>query len=327
MWDTGGMTGKYALDLAPIVLIKSDEPVYADRVYEDYRDKLRKQNPNVEIICLEAGAYQAGALAMFTSPSLFGEPRAVYLPNLEQASQALLDELQAYLASPQPDVSLILRHNGGQRAKKLLTALKKQNVPTVEIPKIKTASDKARAVQADVARKKRTIAPQAVSALVDALGSDLRELLASTNQLLDDLPGQITQADVDRYFSGRIEATGYNVADALVIGDVAKAVQMSRHAMATGASGPAIVAAIAFKFRTLATVLGMRSTNLDYQVSLAPWQIDRAKRDLRGWSARGLGRAIQEIARADADVKGGSRDVAYAVERAILAIGRARRLK
>lgn len=327
MWNTKNMTEKHALDLAPIVLIKSEEAVYADRVYEDYRSKLRARNPQIEISRLDTENYHSGELTMLTSPSLFGEPRAIYVANLEQADQALTTEIQNYLSQPAPDVALILRHNGGQRGKKILTALKKQQVPTVEIGKVKHTADKARAVQADVARRKRVIAPQAVNALVDALGSDLRELLAATNQLLDDLPGKITQADVDRYFSGRIEATGYNVADALVIGDVAKAVQLSRHAMATGASGPAIVAAIAFKFRTLATVLGMRSAGSDYKISLAPWQVDRAKRELRGWSALGLGRAIQEIARADADVKGGSRDAAYAVERAILAIGRVRRMK
>lgn len=321
------MAEKYALEVAPVVLIKSEEPVYADRVYDGLRAKLRAQNPNTQISRLDAQNYQPGELAMLTSPSLFGEPRAVYLPDLEQANSRLGEEVLAYLPHPEPDVCLILRHNGGQRGKKVLDALKKAKVPRVEIGKVKTAAEKARAVQEDVTSQKRVIAPQAVNALVDALGSDLRELLAATNQLLADINGNITQSDVDRYFAGRIEATGYNVADALVIGDVAKAVQLSRHAMSTGISGPAIVAALAFKFRTLATVLGMRSTRLDYKTNLAPWQLDRAKRELRGWQARGLGRAIQEIARADADVKGGSRDSAYAVERAILAIGRARKMK
>ncbi|XCB30237.1 DNA polymerase III subunit delta [Arcanobacterium hippocoleae] len=280
----------------------------------------------MEITQIDAASYHSGELAMLTTPSLFGEPRAIYVPHLEQTNTQLSDEITTYIRNPEPDVCLILRHNGGQRGKNDCCT-EKEKVPRVEILKVKSAADKARAVQDDVNRKKRVIDPQAVNALVDALGSDLRELLAAANQLLADIPGKISEADVNRYFAGRIEATGYNVADSVVIGDIAKAVQMSRHAMATGVSGPAIVAALAFKFRTLACVLGMRSARLDYKISLAPWQIDRAKRELRGWQAAGLGRAIQEIARADADVKGGSRDPAYAVERAILAIGRARRMK
>ncbi|WP_353066607.1 DNA polymerase III subunit delta [Arcanobacterium hippocoleae] len=321
------MAMKYALEIAPIVFIKSDEPVYADRVFEDLRDQFRAQAPGAQVTRIDAQNAQPGELLMLTSPSLFGEPRAIYIPNLEQANTYLSDEIIAYLPHPEPDVCLILRHNGGQRGKKLKDAITKQKIPTIEIKQVKTANDKARAVQDDVTQQKRAITPQAVNALVDALGSDLRELLAVTNQLLSDVSGKITEADVARYCAGRIEATGYQIADAVVIGDVTKAVQLARHAIATGLTGVAIVAALAAKFRNLAYVLGMRSVRIDYRLSLAPWQIDRAKRELRGWSAVGLGRAIQEIARADADLKGGSRDSAYALERALLAIGRARRLK
>lgn len=321
------MMKKYLLDIAPIVFINSEEPVYADRVYENMREKLRAENPNIEISRIDTANYQSGELALATSPSLFGESRAVYVQNLEQINQALTDDLLKYLDHPAPDVCLILRHNGGQRGKKIVKALQKQKVPTVEIAKVKNASDKARAVQDDVALQKRAIAPQAVNALVDALGSDLRELLAATNQLLADIPGKITADHVNRYFAGRIEATGYRVADAVVIGNVEQAIRLSRHALATGVSAPALIAALAYKFRTIAIVLGMRSARIEYKIARAPWQIDQAKRELRGWSAAGIGRAIQEIARADADVKGGSRDSEYAVERVILAIGRARRLR
>jgi DNA polymerase-3 subunit delta len=38
------------------------------------------------------------------------------------------------------------------------------------------------------------------------------------------------------------------------------------------------------------------------------WQVDRARRDLTGWNETSLGMAIQAAARADAEVKGASRD-------------------
>lgn len=53
---------------------------------------------------------------------------------------------------------------------------------------------------------------------------------------------------------------------------------------------------------------------------MAPWQVDRARRDAQGWDGDRLGRAIQAVAAADFDVKGGGRDPVYAVERAILTI-------
>ena len=55
-----------------------------------------------------------------------------------------------------------------------------------------------------------------------------------------------------------------------------------------------------------------------------PWQIDKARRQLGHWTADGLGRAIQAVAAADVEVKGGGRDPVFAVERAILAITAAR---
>jgi len=57
---------------------------------------------------------------------------------------------------------------------------------------------------------------------------------------------------------------------------------------------------------------------------MAPWQIDQARRKLNGWDPEGVGRAIQAVAAADFEVKGGGRDPVYAVERAILTICGAR---
>lgn len=57
---------------------------------------------------------------------------------------------------------------------------------------------------------------------------------------------------------------------------------------------------------------------------MAPWQVDRARRELAGWSDDALAYAIQAVARADAEVKGASRDPVHAVERAVLAICNAR---
>jgi len=58
---------------------------------------------------------------------------------------------------------------------------------------------------------------------------------------------------------------------------------------------------------------------------MAPWQVDKARRSISGWDGPGLGVAIQAVAAADVEVKGGGRDPVYAVERAILSIAAARR--
>ena len=45
--------------------------------------------------------------------------------------------------------------------------------------------------------------------------------------------------------------------------------------------------------------------------------MDRARRDLQGWTDEGLGRAIETLAATDAQVKGGGRDPVYALERMV----------
>ena len=52
-------------------------------------------------------------------------------------------------------------------------------------------------------------------------------------------------------------------------------------------------------------------------LGLAPWQVDRARRDLIGWTDEGLGAAIQALAATDAAVKGAERDPVFALERLV----------
>jgi len=77
-----------------------------------------------------------------------------------------------------------------------------------------------------------------------------------------------------------------------------------------------MVAAFAMKLRTMAKVGGTRGSGgqVASQLGVAPWQVDRARRDLQGWNEEGLGRAILTVAETDAAVKGAQRDPIYALE-------------
>jgi DNA polymerase-3 subunit delta len=167
--------------------------------------------------------------------------------------------------------------------------------------------------------------PRAVRSLVDAVGSDLRELAAACSQLVADTTGLIGPDVVERYYGGRIEATGFRVADAAIAGSSGQAVALLRHALATGVDPVPIVAALAAKLRILAKVAAVRGrgTAAVRELGLAPWQTDRALADLRRWTPEGLAVAISSVAQADAEVKGESRDPRFAVERAVLRVAAA----
>lgn len=311
-----------AAELAPVVLVRGAEGLLADRAVARLLHSAREEDPEVEVTRIEAAAYDSGRLEMLASPSLFGEMRCIVADGVEACTDAFHDDVLAYLRSPAHDVRVILRHNGGQRAKKVLDAVPGAGFPVVVCEPLKYDTDKASFVSAEFARAHRRIEPGAVQALVRAVGSDLRELGAACSQLVADTTGTVTEAVVERYHGGRVEATGFKVADAAVAGHAGEALTLLRHAVGTGADPVPLVAALAVKLRTMAKVDATRGRS-GYSVGelgMAPWQVDQARRALAGWSPEGLAAAITAVAAADAEVKGEGRDPVFAVERAVLRV-------
>ncbi|MDR1152168.1 MAG: DNA polymerase III subunit delta [Bifidobacteriaceae bacterium] len=312
---------------APIVLVSGKEELLAERAMARVVRLARRQTPDAEVTELDASAsaYGPGSLAAAAGPSLFADAGIVVARGVSDAGDEFAVDILAYVAAPEPAATVVLRHAGGLRGKKVLDAVRAAGYPEVVCAELTRDADKMAFASAELRRHERTITSDALRALMDAVGSDLRELAASVDQLVEDTEGRITRDDVDKYYGGRVEATGFKVADAAIAGDAGGALTLARHAMATGTDPVLIVAALAAKLRTLAKVGGARRRGLDpvKDLGVIPWQVDRAKRDLRAWSAHGLGAAIQAVARADAEVKGAGRDPRYAVERAILTVAAA----
>ncbi|WP_370514083.1 DNA polymerase III subunit delta [Cellulomonas sp. JZ18] len=308
-----------------MVLVSGPEELLAERAAERVVARVRERDPDVEVARVDAAQYTAGELAVLTSPSLFAEGKVVLVEGVERAGDALLLDAEAYLAAPVPDVVVVLRHAGGQRGKRLLDAARAASVPTVTCETVKSDADKAAFVQDELARAGRRADARGVRALVDAVGSDLRELAAACAQLVADTTGLIGEEAVQRYHGGRVEATGFQVADAAVAGDAGRAVALLRHALATGLDPVPVVAALAARLRTLAKVGAVRGRGAAAarELGMAPWQVDRAAADLRRWTPEGLATAISAVAQADAEVKGEGRDARFAVERAVLRVAAA----
>lgn len=310
---------------APVVLVSGPEELLAERACERVVALAREAAPGVEVTRVDAATYATGELAVLTSPSLFAEAKVVLVEGVERAGDALLLDAEAYLTAPVPDVVVVLRHAGGQRGKRLLDAARREQVPTVGCDAVKSDADKAAFVAEELKRAGRRADARGVRALVDAVGSDLRELAAACAQLVADTTGLIGEDAVQRYHGGRVEATGFQVADAAVAGDAGRAVALLRHALATGLDPVPVVAAVAARLRTLAKVGAVRGRGAAAarELGMAPWQVDRATADLRRWTPEGLAVAIAAVAQADAEVKGEGRDPRFAVERAVLRVAAA----
>jgi DNA polymerase III subunit delta len=316
---------------APVLLVTGNEGLLADRAIAAVLTAARAADPQTEVERLDAAGYETGRLALATSPSLFGGGRVVLVENVESANDALVAEATRYVGSPEPDVCVLLRHGGGQRAKGLLDAARAAGAVECACLPITRDEEKVDFAAAEFRRARVRADATVVRALVDAVGSDLRELAAACSQLAADASAQgaaAVDADtVERYFGGRVEVTGFKVADATVAGQKDEALRLLRHALATGADPVPLVAAIAMKVRALCKVSAAgrgRAVDLARELAMAPWQVERAQRELRGWREDGLATAVLALAEADAAVKGGGRDPVYAVERCVLTIASAR---
>lgn len=311
----------------PFVLITGPEEVLAGRALSATLEALRSAAPDLEVIRLDGAGYESGALIQHASPSLFGGAKAIVVRGADEANDELVDDVLRLVAAPSPDVTLIVAHRGGNRGRKMLEVLKKAGARVLDAPAIKSDRDKADFVTGEFRVAKRRITPGAVRALVEAVGRDVTELASACAQLVADTDGPVDEAVVERYHGGRVEATGFRVADAALAGNTAEALRLLRHAVAAGVDPVPIVAVIASQLRQLVKVSGAGrgpSAQVAKAVGMAPWQVDKARRSLHGWDDGGLGRSIQAVAAADFDVKGGGRDPIYAVEKAILLISRAR---
>lgn len=306
---------------ARVVLISGTEGFLADRAMRMLRDILRAEDPSIEISDLEADTYSPGELITLASPSLFGEPRMIRVTGVEKCSDAFITETMSYLESTAEDTYVVLRHAGGVRGKKLLDAIRAGLGNGIEIvcTELKKDSDKLDFAAAEFAIEGRRITGGALRALSSAFADDLAELAAACQQLIADASEEITEVTVEKYYSGRVETNAFRVADSAIAGRRGEALVLLRHALASGADPVPIVAAFASKLRTMAKISGARggSGQLASQFGLAPWQVDRARRDLQGWDDRGLGRSIEILAETDAAVKGAGRDPVFALERMI----------
>jgi DNA polymerase-3 subunit delta len=311
----------------PLVLISGPEAVIADRALSTTLDELRASAPDLEVIRLAAETYEAGALGMHASPSLFGGEKCIVVQDLDEAPDELQEDLLAFLSAPDPDVTLVVTHKSGQRGKKVLDLLKKSQARVLEAPAIKSDRDKTEFAMHEFRRAGRRATPDAVRALIEAIGKDVRELASACQQLVADTTGTIDEDLVAKYHGGKVEASGFKVADAAVAGNAGEALRLLRHAIATGVDPVPIVAVLAQQLRQLVKVGAAgrgRSADVARDLGMAPWQVDKARRGLSGWGPEGLAVAIQAVANADFEVKGGGRDPVYAVERAVLTITRAR---
>ena len=304
-------------------LVLGSEGALSDRAINKLTAELKEKN--CEITNLFAGETIVGDIADALAPSLFSDRRALILRDLQDLPEENREEITRYLSDPDETMTVVFVHKGGVKGKALLDAIKKVKPEIILCEPLKKEVEKEGFVKElflDIGRK---ASPGAVSALVGALGSDMRELRAAVSQIAADAPpGVIDELIIDKFHQGRIETSGFDVADATLDGNLSGALVALRSALETGTDPVMITSAIASALRSLAKVSGanrgIKSFELAGQLGMAPWQIDKARRQLHRWSPGAIADAVGVIATADAEVKGAASDPIYSLEKAVARI-------
>lgn len=330
MATTTARRGPSAADvLGRVTLVTGKEEFLNDRAISSVRQAVAEHDAEAEFSDALGGTLTAGSWGELSAPSLFSATRCVVVRELERLPDESVTGLLDYCSAPVEDVALVLAHSGGQKGSGVLAKLRK--LPAVT--EVKSSELRPSEVPGFVIAEVRALGGQidgpAASALITAVGQDLRSLAGAAHQLASDHPGErIDGETVGRYFGGRAEAKSFAIADAAIDGSVRRALEELRWALETGTPPVLVTSAFAGGIRGLARYVtsprGMKEADLARTVGVPPWKLRTLRGQAQGWSEAGLGAALQAVARADAEIKGAAHDAAHSLERLVLTVARLR---
>jgi DNA polymerase III subunit delta len=302
-------------------LVLGEEDLFVERAIAEVLRSARQQagTDDIPIDRLRAGEVGTSELAELLSPSLFADERVVVLEAAAEAGKDAVALIAATAADLPEGTMLVVVHSGGGRAKALADQLKKLGAEVHPCAKLKWPSERVDFVRREFRELKVKVSDETVNVLVDAVGSDVRELASACSQLVADTDGQVDAAAVRRYHSGKAEVKGWDIADMAVVGDIAGAAEALRWAMLSGEPQVVLADALAEAVHAIARI-GPQSGDpyrLASELGMPPKRVEKVQRQARRWSRDSVAEAIRVVATLNGDVKGVAADADYALEAAV----------
>ena len=265
----------------------------------------------------DVGTYE---LAELLSPSLFADERIVVL---EAAGEAGKDAA-AMIASALPPTCRRARcwwccTRAADEPRRWPTSCSRLARRYIRARGSPSSSERVDFIRKEFRALRVKVDEETVTAMLDAVGSDVRELAAACSQLVADTGGEVDAAAVRRYHSGKAEVKGFDIADKAVAGDVAGAAEALRWAMMRGEPLVVLADALAEAVHTIGRVgpLSGDPYRLAGQLGMPPWRVQKAQKQARRWSRDTVANAMKVVAELNANVKGAVADADYALESAV----------
>lgn len=302
-------------------LILGDEELLVERAVAEVLKSARASagTNDVPVDRMRAGEVSVSELAELLSPSLFADERVVVLESAAEAGKDAVSLIQTAAADLPDGTLLVVVHSGGGRAKSLADHLKKLGAQVHPCARIAKAGERADFVRKEFRALHTKVDEDTVTAVLDAVGSDIRELASACSQLVADTGGAVDAVAVRRYHSGRAEVKGFDIADKAVLGDAAGAAEALRWAMMSGEPHVVLADALAEAVHTIARVgpLSGDPYRLAGELGMPPWRVQKAQKQARRWTRDSVAEAVRVVAALNADVKGAAADADYALEKAV----------
>jgi DNA polymerase-3 subunit delta len=290
---------------APVVLLWGEDPFLLREQALARLGQLRAQE-------VDAGDWRGGELQDLATPSLFGERRGLLVTDARSLPKDALAEVGAYIASPDPDSLLVICCTVAERGKPP-AALLKLVEPVGEVVRIQL---QRKDLEAWVGQRAKAagvdLTGPAARSLVETVGEDPGQLVASIDQLADAFAAQrIAPADVHRQFRGLGDQKTWDLCDKAFGKDLAGAVRALRSIEEGGDDPLMVLGGIAARLRDLIRVRALPDRLAPAEVARRAglrfdWQARRYQQQARHFTLHELVLLHERVTEADRALKSGA---------------------
>jgi DNA polymerase-3 subunit delta len=307
-------------DLKPAYLIHGEDEVKLDAWRARIRDRAAREGASLEVMDAARESGESVAMAL-SSMTLSMGTRYVVVDALERWKDKDVTPVAELLASPPPDTVVVLlgttRRESGRKPwsppAKLVKAVEKAGGDVTA-----HAAPKAPQLPRWIAERGKqldlSVDKDAAQALVERIGNDQRRLMRELEKIACYAPegGRVSAEVVEELTASDLETQAYELADAVVDGDRARALSVAEDLQQRGTDIMHILYAILRRthdIRCAWAVLETGGSSQEVQAAVggSPWMAKRLASHARTADGERLERIVGALADLDFNIRGGGK--------------------
>jgi DNA polymerase-3 subunit delta len=286
----------------------------ADRALADIRRDLEREGGNVAVLSYHGADCDPDAIAeAIETPSLFGGRTLVVVRGAEALPERSHERLVQALERQAPQVTVAFVARGADQRRRLFARVRELGRKVaVDHPRVGEMPEWAERFARERGHR---LAEDARAVLLECVGRDLMVLASEIDKLAAAVPAErpIEAADVLRVSAPGREHGTFEMTDAVLARDPARASRLLAHALDEGAQPIALIGALAATLKPILAgaelmAQGRRLEDAERAVGVNPYQRRTFQQGVRAYGARELRRAFVRLADIDLAIKTGTGD-------------------